>query len=128
MARALKSSHVADNLLNREFTQHGSRRVLLTDITYLPYDGKFCYLSTILDAYTRQIVSYVLSDSLEMDFVLETVNNLVKQHDVSLDAETLIHSDQGCHYTSVSFIRLVKRELLRAHERRNRLEPVQDVS
>ena len=113
MARALKSSHVADNLLNREFTQHGPRRVLLTDITYLPYNGKFCYLSTILDAYTRQILSYVLSDSLEMDFVLETVNNLVKQHGVSLDAETLIHSDQGCHYTSVSFIRLVKDKKLR---------------
>jgi hypothetical protein len=64
MAKALRTNHVAENLLNREFTEHGSRKVLLTDITYLPYNGTFAYLSTILDAYTRQILSYVLSDSL----------------------------------------------------------------
>ena len=113
MARSLKSNQVAKNLLNREFVQHGARRVLLTDITYLPYDGKFCYLSTILDAYTRQILSYVLSDSLEIDFVLETVNKLISEHGISLDAEALIHSDQGCHYTSISFTQLVRDKKLR---------------
>ena len=113
MAKALKSNKIADNLLNREFVQHGARHVLLTDITYLPYDGKFCYLSTILDAYTRQILSYVLSDSLEIDFVLETVNKLIREHGISLNAETLIHSDQGCHYTSISFTQLVKDKNLR---------------
>lgn len=34
---------------------YGPRYVLLTDITYIPYNGKFAYLSTILDAYTKQI-------------------------------------------------------------------------
>ena len=105
MAKALRTSNVADNLLKREFTEHGPRRVLLTDITYIPYNGTFAYLSTILDAYTKQILSYVLSDSLEVDFVLETVEKLTK--------ETLIHSDQGCHYTSASFIRLVNDKELR---------------
>ena len=33
--------------LNREFEAHGARKVLLTDITYVPYHGTFCYLSTI---------------------------------------------------------------------------------
>lgn len=113
MARAMKTSGVAENVLNREFTEHGARKVLLTDITYIPYKGGFCYLSTILDAYTRQILSYELSDSLEVDFVLETVNKLVKKHGVELSAETLIHSDQGCHYTSASFIQLVRDRKLR---------------
>lgn len=108
MAKALKTNNVAQNILNREFTEHGPRRVLLTDITYIPYNGSFCYLSTILDAYTKQILSYVLSDSLEVDFVLETVNKLVKNYGIEISTETLIHSDQGCHYTSTSFIQLVK--------------------
>ena len=69
LAKALKTNHVAKNLVNREFTKHGPRKVLLTDITYIPYNGVFCYLSTILDAFTRQVLSYVLSDSLEVDFV-----------------------------------------------------------
>lgn len=113
MAKALKTSNVADNLLKRGFTEHGPRQVLLTDITYIPYNGTFAYLSTILDAYTRQILSYVLSDSLEVDFVLETVEKLVRDHGIELTKETLIHSDQGCHYTSASFIQLVNDKELR---------------
>ncbi len=107
MAKALKTNHVADNLLNRKFIEYGPRKVLLTDITYLPYNGKFAYLSTVLDAYTRQILSYVLSDSFEVDFVLETVEKLVRNHGIELTKETIIHSDQGCHYTSIRFIQLV---------------------
>lgn len=55
-----------------------------------------------------RLLSYVLSDSLEIDFVLETINRLVKTHGIELTAETIIHSDQGCHYTSVKFITLIK--------------------
>lgn len=113
MAKAIKTNNVADNLVKREFVVYGPRKVLLTDITYIPFDGRFCYLSTILDAYTKQILSYILSESLEVDFVLETVELMVEKHGVSLSAETIIHSDQGCHYTSCSFIQLVKDKGLR---------------
>lgn len=113
MAKALKTNNVAENLLNREFKLHGPRKVLLTDITYLPYDGARCYLSTILDAYTKEILSYVLSETLEIDFVLETVNQLIDRHGISVTAETLVHSDQGCHYTSYSFINILKDKELR---------------
>jgi len=113
MAKALRSNNVADNLLQREFTAHGPRMVLLTDITYIPYNGVFCYLSTVLDAFTKQILSYMLSESLEIDFVLETINQLIADHGVSLQAETLINSDQGCHYTSYKFIQIVKDSNLR---------------
>ena len=40
-----------------------------------------------------QILAYVLSEFLEVDFVLETVNILIVSHGASLDDETLIHSD-----------------------------------
>lgn len=101
------------NLLNREFTAYGARSVLLTDITYIPYNGIFCYLSTILDAYTKQILAHVLSRSLELDFVLDTVTYLLNHHGISLDADVLIHSDQGFHYTSKKF-----RQLLKDHDLR----------
>ena len=113
MAKAIKTNNVADNLVKREFEKYGPRKILLTDITYIPFDGRFCYLSTIIDAFTKQILSYVLSESLEVDFVLETVNRMIEKHGVSLTTETIIHSDQGCHYTSCSFIQLVKDKGLR---------------
>ena len=104
MVKALKTSNVADNLLHREFESYGPRIILQTDITYLPYTGTFIYLSTILDAFTKQILAYVLSPSLEVDFVLDTIEILIRNHGVSLHAETIVHSDQGCHYTSNRFI------------------------
>lgn len=113
MAKALKTNNVADNILNREFTEHGPRKILLTDITYIPYNKTRCYLSTIIDAFTKEVLAYVLSKSLEIEFVLETVNILIKKHGISLSAETLVHSDQGCHYTSYSFIQILKDKNLR---------------
>lgn len=113
MAKALRTGNIADNLLQREFECYGPRIILLTDITYLPYNGTFAYLSTILDAFTKQILSYVLSESLEVDFVLETVNRLIDEHGISLHAETIIHSDQGSHYTSHSFINILHSKRLR---------------
>lgn len=114
IAKALKTSNVAPNLLQRQFRAYGPRKVLLTDITYLIYDGgQKSYLCTILDAYTKQVLSYVASDSLEVDFVLETVTLLIQKHGVSLQAETIINSDQGAHYTSYKFIQLVSDSNLR---------------
>lgn len=113
IAKDLRTNAVADNRVNREFRQHGPRKILLTDITYLPYDGKFAYLSVIKDAYTEQALSYVVSGSLEVDFVLETVELLMKNHGATLDTEVLIHSDQGCHYTSVRFRELINSYQLR---------------
>ena len=114
MAKALATSNIAPNLVNREFEQHGPRKILLTDITYI-INGKAprVYLSTIIDAYTKEVLSWVLSDSLAVDFVLDTVTQLIYTHGISLTAETIIHSDQGAHYTSVKFIELVKNEGLR---------------
>lgn len=100
-------------LLGRRFTEYSSRKVLLTDITYIPYNGTFAYLSTVLDAYTKQILSYVMSDSLEVEFVLATVRKVTKDHGIELSKETLIHSDQGCHDTSTSFIQIVNDKELR---------------
>ena len=114
MAKALRTSNVAPNLLQRQFRAYGPRKVLLTDITYLIYNrGKKSYLCTILDAYTKRVLSYVVSESLEVDFVLEAVTLMVQNHGISLHTETIINSDQGVHYTSYRFIQLVKDNNLR---------------
>ena len=58
MAKAMATSYVAPNLVNREFEVQGPRKILLTDITYI-INGKAprVYMSTILDAYTKEILS-----------------------------------------------------------------------
>jgi transposase InsO family protein len=113
-AKAIATAHVSPNLLNREFESRGPRKVLLTDITYI-INGKAprCYMCTIIDACTKEILAWTLSISLEVDFVLDAANIMLEDHGVSISAETLIHSDQGSHYKSVKFVRLVKDSELR---------------
>jgi transposase InsO family protein len=113
-AKAIEIAQVSPNLLNREFESSGPRKVLLTDITYI-INGKAprCYMCTILDAYTKELLAWTLSVSLEVDFVLEAANNMLEEYGVSLTTETLIHSDQGLHYKSVKFVQLVKDNELR---------------
>lgn len=108
MAKAIRTNTVFPNAVNREFTKGGVRKILLTDITYIFYSGKVCYLSTILDAYTHEILAYELSMNLMVDFVLKTVDELVAAHRSELDDTTIVHSDQGCHYTSKAFIQKLK--------------------
>lgn len=79
---------VVPNSLNREFKQDIPGKVLLTDITYLTYNNKREYLSTIKDSSTNEILAYNISYSLHKD--------------------AFIHSDQGVHYTSPKFQKKVK--------------------
>lgn len=110
MMKATREHTVVPNILNRNFKQGLVGKVLLTDITYLQYsDGKKAYLSTIKDAMTNEILSYKVSDNLEMPLVLETVEKLVKKHKKILDKEVFIHSDQGTHYTSPKFQKLLRK-------------------
>lgn len=113
MAKALRTANVADNLVRRQFEAYGPRRILLTDITYIPFGSRFAYLSTILDAYTKEILAYVVSDSLEVDFVLKTVEQLLENHGDELYPDTVIHSDQGSHYTSYSYTELLRSRRIR---------------
>lgn len=97
------------NLLNRNFKQNIPGKVLLTDITYLFYgNGKKAYLSTIKDGSTNEILAYNISTSLAIDLATNTVNTLIKSNN-KLAKGAFIHSDQGVHYTSPIYQKLVKK-------------------
>jgi transposase InsO family protein len=120
IAKSMQTNRVAPNLLNREFRATGARRVLLTDITYIPRrnfgtsgNQLYSYVSVIMDAYTKQVLSCVVSSSITVDFVLETVKQLMDNYGHELKTDALIHSDQGCHYTSSKFIEIISNANLR---------------
>ena len=120
MAKAIKTDNYADNIVNREFKQ-SPRKIILTDITYLFYGEKRnkAYLSVMKDAYTNEVLSYVISESMEVDFVLETVKKLLKNYGNQITKDTIVHSDQGCHYTSTDFRELLTNsELTQSMSRR----------
>ncbi len=120
MLRAEHENKVVPNVLNRNFRTHGPRKVLLTDITYLYYgNSQRCYLSTVKDAYTNECLAHVLSRNLKEEFVLQTFRNVHEEHGDELSATTMVHSDQGAHYTAVRFSKLLAdMNLIRSMSRR----------
>lgn len=115
-AKRLQENRIAPNILNRQFKAHGPRAVLLTDITYIPryshHGGcnaqRYTYVCVIMDAFTKEVLSCVCSASCETDFVLDAINQLMELHGSELKTDVLIHSDQGCQYTSTRFATLLK--------------------
>lgn len=110
MLKFTKEHTVLPNLLKRNFKQKIPGKVLLTDITYLFYGkGNKAYLSTVKDGSTNEILAYNVSDSLRISIVTDTILNLKKNRKIKLTKDAFIHSDQGAHYTSPIFQRLVKK-------------------
>jgi putative transposase len=92
-----------ENILNRNFRQLVPKKVLCTDITYLYYAlGRKAYLSVIKDIATGEILAWELSMNIELEFVIKTVVKLGQMSD------TLLHSDQGFHYTSPLYSKAIQ--------------------
>lgn len=98
---------LSPNLLNRQFAVSRPRTALVTDITYLYFaQGRIAYLSVIKDVATGEVLAWQLSLNLELEFVIRTVEQLKT---VNLSPNCLLHSDQGCHYTSFRYQQAVRR-------------------
>lgn len=70
-----------------------------TDITYIRLKSGWMYLSAYLDWYSRYVISWELSQSLEIDFVIEALNK-----GLQIAKPEIMNSDQGGHYTSPKHI------------------------
>ncbi len=110
IAKATQEHSTVPNELNREFKQGISRKVLLTDISYLPYgNGKRAYLSAIKDGSTNEILAYKVSENLKLEIATNTIEKLCRKR-FKLAEGCFIHSDQGVHYTSPEFRSLLKKK------------------
>ena len=93
-----------ENILDRQFAQDVPNKIFCTDITYLPFNHRFAYFSAVKDIASGEIVGHSLSPNLQMDIVLNTLKSL--QGNLK---DTIIHSDQGFHYTNPQYISDVKK-------------------
>jgi len=96
-----------ENKLDREFNQSVPFRTFCTDITYLPFNYRFAYLSVIKDIADGEIVAWNLTRHLEMNLVMDTVENMKNNENLLSFENILIHSDQGFHYTNPKYIRAI---------------------
>ena len=87
----------------RGLTLSGPNHVWGVDITYLRMRTGWLYLVAVLDWFSRYVLSWALSDCLEMPFVLEAM-----QRALTHATPQICNSDQGSHFTSPQYVELVQ--------------------
>lgn len=89
------------NVLNEKFNPDTPNAVRVSDITYIWTFEGFVYLTCIMDLFSRKIMSWVLSDTLEASNVVEAVEKAKIQRNIT--RPLVFHSDRGCQYVSEIF-------------------------
>lgn len=79
-------------------------QVWATDITYIPMPSGFLYLVAIIDWFSRKVLSWRLSNTMEADFCVEALNEAL----VMFDKPEIFNSDQGSQFTSQAFTGVLK--------------------
>jgi putative transposase len=74
-------------------------QVWATDITYIRMQKGWCYLVAIIDWYSRAVLAWRLSNTMETGFCLEALEAALEQH----SAPDIFNSDQGSQFTSERF-------------------------
>jgi putative transposase len=75
-------------------------QVWSTDITYVKLQEGFAYLIAIIDWFSRYVVNWKLSNSLDIEFCLECLDEALRQNKNRPD---IFNTDQGSHFTSPQF-------------------------
>ena len=92
-------------------------QVWCTDITYIRLAHGFVYLVAIMDWYSRRVLSWRLSNTLDTDFCLEALEEALEH-----GKPEIFNTDQGCQFTSESFTgRLKKAEIKISMDGRGRV-------
>ena len=90
------------NLLNEQFNPEKPNAVWCTDITYIHTEKGFVYLTSIMDLFSRRIIAWRLSETLEAKWVVECV---LEAKELRRTIQPLVlHSDRGSQYVSRTYI------------------------
>lgn len=79
-------------------------QVWQTDITYIPMLRGFMYMNAIIDVYSRKILNWSISNSMDKQWCIELLEDTVSEH----GAPEIHNSDQGSQYTSTQYIEVLK--------------------
>lgn len=94
------------NILNERFDPQEPDAVWCSDITYIWTLEGFVYLTSIMDLYSRKILSWVLSDTLESKWVVEAVEKAKASRNVG--KPKILHSDRGTQYVSSDYVKVTE--------------------
>ncbi|MER6379919.1 DDE-type integrase/transposase/recombinase [Streptomyces sp. NPDC001127] len=97
------AAQAVPDLLRRNFTASAADRAWVGDITYLPIaSGKFLYLATVIDVFSRRLLGWSMADHMRAELVTNALNAAVRTRGGQVDG-VIFHSDHGAQGGSKAF-------------------------
>lgn len=97
-----KKEHIeVSNHLNRAFNVSAPNKVWCTDVTYLWTGKEWSYLAVVLDLFARRPVGWALSNSPDSALTMKALDMAYVAR--GQPKNLMVHSDQGCHFTSKAY-------------------------
>lgn len=97
------------NLLERNFKNLEADQVYSTDITTLKFNGKKAYFAAVKDLETREIVGMSVSNRIDIKLTNQAMENALMKLSSKKRSGLMVHSDQGFHFTHISFRSLLEK-------------------
>jgi transposase InsO family protein len=94
-------SNELQNILDEQFNPDRPNAVWCSDITYIWTVDGFVYLTSVMDLFSRKIIAWTLSRTLEVSCVIETINKAKSRRKTT--RPLIIHSDRGSQYVSKEY-------------------------
>ena len=102
---------IAPNLLNRDFRTENPNQEWVTDVTEFSLFGEKLYLSPIVDLYSRDLVSYTISDRPVLSMVTSMLDRAFEK--IPDGTDLILHSDQGWQYQHKQYQRMLQKKGIR---------------
>ena len=93
------------NLLRQDFRVALPNHTWVSDFTYVPTDEGWLYLCTFIDLFSRRVVGWAVSNTIDRHLAIAAFRNAVANRHPG--QRLVIHTDRGCQYTSWDFRREV---------------------
>lgn len=90
-----------DNIKRQEPSPTRPNQVWAGDVTYLKVKGKWLYLATVMDTYSRRILGWSLGRDRTVNLTLRALKHALKGR--TLEENTIFHTDRGIEYTAYRF-------------------------
>lgn len=100
-----RKTKASPNLINRNFDAEHPNALWLSDITYIPTREGWLYLAAVLDAYSRALVGWAMSRTLDTKLAMDALNMAIGRR----GPPVILHSDQGTTYATGSYREIISR-------------------
>lgn len=108
LSRRNQAHHVYPYLLKGLTIDHANQ-VWAADMTYIPMAKGFVYLVAIIDWYSRKVLSWQVSNTLDADFCVNALRQALRRY----GRPEIFNTDQGCQFTSEAFTGVLRENAIR---------------